>query len=337
MKSCLSIFCLILAGLFFTPGLSNGEQVIEIDQTAPNIFYTQKADSIEQGKPLEISVRVTDNGKVSRVTLFYRRNGEDYFQPVNMVNTDHDNYSFLIPGNQVYGTALEYYIVAEDSAGNRTMKGFSATPLTLVIHSGALPPVPLKPEPAPDTFQTASRPFFSNSTFFFDSIEFFTGDALFLLSEQGNQVQVSALSYGVEGQYHYQKDKALNVGINLSQTESIEAGPVNYQNSTGTLYESLNAFSIYAGQRFLYSKGSFLIAVDYLYTRLSDRNLLNSAGYRITRFSDENEGALGVVLGFDIHYPITDHIRIGIDPKVHLLTSGRFNHVVIPGAIWYEF
>ena len=108
-------------------------------------------------------------------------------------------------------------------------------------------------------------------------------------------------------------------------------------NLSGTLFESLNSFSIYLGQRFLYPKGSLLLAVDYLHTQLSDRNLLNTAGNRITKFPDESESFLGVVLGFDFHYPITDHIRIGADPRVHFFTSGRFNHLVFPGAIWYEF
>ncbi|MBI3351147.1 MAG: hypothetical protein HY036_01065 [Nitrospirae bacterium] len=337
MKFCLFIFYFLLISLFFRPGLSFGEQVIEIDQTAPAIIYSQKTDSIEEGKPFEISVQVTDNVKVSRVTLFYRRNGENHFQSVNMINTDHDRYSFLIPGKQIFGATFEHYIVAEDGAGNRTMKGFSATPLVLNIIAAAPGRAPLKPDSGFNTAPIKNRPFLMNSTILFNSTEFFIGEAIFRLSEQGQQIQIPALTYGFEAQYRYRTDKALGLGINLSQTESIEISSVVYQNLSGTLFESLNSFSIYLGQRFLYPKGSLLLAVDYLHTQLSDRNLLNTAGNRITKFPDESESFLGVVLGFDFHYPITDHIRIGVDPRVHFFTSGRFNHLVFPGAIWYEF
>ncbi len=126
------LFCVFL-GLFFLSSKAFGEKAIEIDQTAPTLEYVPGNQIVKAGKSLELSVRSSDNGKIATVTLFYRRDEETEFRSAEMVNTDHDNFSLIIPGDQIFGKTFEYYFVAEDEARNRTMKGFSGTPLSFHI------------------------------------------------------------------------------------------------------------------------------------------------------------------------------------------------------------
>jgi hypothetical protein len=329
------MFFLILTDFLFFPVSAFAEEVIEIDQTAPVLSYTPKSESIESGKPLEISAQATDNQRVAKVTLFYRRNGEGEYQSAEMVNTDHDHYSYLIPGEEVHGEKLEYYLTAEDEAGNRTMKGFSATPLRFNIVSGAASA--FKKSKSFSSSSSSMHPVLFKSSYSKDSLELYLGESTFRLSDQGNQMNVPAFSYGVEGQFQYQPDYEIDIGVNGSHADSIKINWVVFQNLSGTLYESLDVLSVYAGQRIRRKNISFLIALNDMTARVSDRNLLNTSGFRITRFPDENYNQVGITLGFGWNYPVTEHFEVGVDPKINLFFSGQLNNFTFPIEIRYEF
>jgi hypothetical protein len=336
-----SLFFCAFLGLFFLSSKAYGEKAIEIDQTAPTLEYVPGNEPVKAGKPLEISVRASDNVRIATVTLFYRREEETEFHSAEMVNTDHDNFSLIIPGDQIFGKKLEYYFVAEDEAGNRTMKGFSGTPLSFHIIPPDKPPSTLKSEAlenqvrkSPVSFNEGVSRKSSLSKF---SIKLLAGESLFRFSEQGNQIPFSSFSYGLEGEFRYRENRAWSIGVIQSQAETVEAAPVSYQNLTGTLYESFNATSFSAGQRVFYRHASVLVGLNVLYGRLTDRNLLNSAGFRIARFSDDSYALPGFILGVDWNFPVAKNIRIGFAPRLNLFFSGQFNHILLPGVIDYAF
>ncbi|MBI1823069.1 MAG: hypothetical protein HY200_00810 [Nitrospirae bacterium] len=307
------------------------KEIIEIDQTAPTLSYIPKSESIESGKALEISIQATDNQNVKRVTLFYRLISNGEYHSAEMIRTDQDHYAYVIPGDEIYGERLEYYFTAEDNAGNRTMKGFSATPLLLYLvpvgknSNKKIVPV----QSARHSLVTAS---YSNN-----ALVFTFGESLIRLADQGNQLNVPSYYYGAEGQFPYKSGFEFDIGLNGTHSDSIKMNWVVYQNQSGTLYESLDTFSVYAGQRFCQKETSFLIGVNYLTARINDRNLLNSSGFRITRFADENYNQTGAILGIGWHYPVSSHFYVGIDPKLNIYFTGQLNSLSFPIEIRYEF
>lgn len=85
---------------------------------------------------------VVDNEAVENVSLFYRLKGDTKFTelPMSPLNASSYYYSAKIDTANLADekTAIEYYIRAEDSAGNLVLKGFAFEPLVRTL----LPAVP---------------------------------------------------------------------------------------------------------------------------------------------------------------------------------------------------
>ncbi len=76
----ISLFFFAFLGLFFLSSKAFGEKAIEIDQSAPILESVPGNEPVKGGEPLELSVRASDNGRISTVTLFLRREGETEFR-----------------------------------------------------------------------------------------------------------------------------------------------------------------------------------------------------------------------------------------------------------------
>jgi len=89
-----------------------------VDATAPWVLHTP-VESGEAGRDIAISVQVSDSGGIGSVTLFYRRAGTSAYASTAMVKEPSGNtYDGTIPGPLATTDGVDYYIEANDTAGN---------------------------------------------------------------------------------------------------------------------------------------------------------------------------------------------------------------------------
>jgi hypothetical protein len=133
----MKIFKRLLVGLvcqllIFSNILWAGEQLSlpSPDITAPEVSHNPITDPIVSESDVTIQANVTDNVQVKSATLFYRIIGDKNYQQLNMKRVGGtDTYSARI--EKVPSPGIEYYIQAEDSAGNTLLHGYSFSPLVV--------------------------------------------------------------------------------------------------------------------------------------------------------------------------------------------------------------
>ena len=86
------------------------------DSIPPQIFMNT---GMEQFEPGVVKTRVLDDSEVSKVTLFYRKPGESYFNSTDMKQRNDIYYQELDRELGLEGS-VEYYILAQDTSGNQT-------------------------------------------------------------------------------------------------------------------------------------------------------------------------------------------------------------------------
>ena len=85
------------------------------DSIPPQINMNVRTERYE---PAVIKTYVNDDTEVSKVTLFYRNHGESYFNSIDMKRENEIYYQELDRELGLEGT-VEYYILAQDTAGNQ--------------------------------------------------------------------------------------------------------------------------------------------------------------------------------------------------------------------------
>lgn len=131
---------LVCQSLVFTNILWAGEQLSlpSPDITAPEVSHNPFTDPIVSESDVTIQANVTDNVQVKSVTLFYRIIGEKNYQQLNMKQIGWtDTYSVLIESVPTPG--IEYFIQAEDTAGNTLLHGYSFSPLVVKAQPSTQP------------------------------------------------------------------------------------------------------------------------------------------------------------------------------------------------------
>lgn len=103
------------------------------DSVAPDGEHNPVSGAMLEGQSMTIKAEVFDNIGVEKVTLFYRVIGSDGFSPIVMEKTDGDSYSVTIRGKLVVSPGIEYYIQAEDSAGNTRTFGYKFSPYIVKV------------------------------------------------------------------------------------------------------------------------------------------------------------------------------------------------------------
>lgn len=88
------------------------------DRTAPAITHTPVADGQVAGRPVAIAASIVDDSRITSATVLYRRQGAAEFQAAPLVRGDGNAWSGAIPAAAVVEGTLQYYIRAEDEAGN---------------------------------------------------------------------------------------------------------------------------------------------------------------------------------------------------------------------------
>ena len=103
------------------------------DITAPTITHTPPISKGVAGETQSIVAEINDNQSVKRAVLMYRTSSEDFYTAAEM-SADITTTTWLATlDTTTEDTRVHYYIVAEDTDGNRVQKGSEGNPLTLEL------------------------------------------------------------------------------------------------------------------------------------------------------------------------------------------------------------
>ncbi len=104
------------------------------DLIAPEISQDKYQDTVSPGSDHEIKVKVTDNVDVKQVTVYYRIIGKGDYKHQSMQRIDQsDHFITKIDADDIKTPGIEYYIQAQDFAGNTLLHGHSFSPLSVKI------------------------------------------------------------------------------------------------------------------------------------------------------------------------------------------------------------
>jgi len=122
-------FVLILSAPGARIALAQSTQA-STDFEIPVLTITQQPSGL-RGEPQNITVSVTDDTAVKSVQLFFRFSANDQFTGVAFERVaDSDNYSYSIDTASNESDRIQYYMLAEDIAGNVVQRGYAFAPLS---------------------------------------------------------------------------------------------------------------------------------------------------------------------------------------------------------------
>jgi len=98
------------------PGVSYSFTATTVDTSGPSIAHMPVSDGQEAGQDVEVSAAVSDPSGVASVVLYYRITGESTFTALPMIAAGGNLYVEEIPGFDVTGAGVDYYIEATDSS-----------------------------------------------------------------------------------------------------------------------------------------------------------------------------------------------------------------------------
>ena len=103
------------------------------DITAPSISHTPPISKGIAGEKQDVTAEITDNQSVARALLIHRNSSAEFYSTVEM-SSDVTNITWLATIETITDDEyVDYYIVAEDTDGNRVQKGSESNPLTIEL------------------------------------------------------------------------------------------------------------------------------------------------------------------------------------------------------------
>lgn len=87
-----------------------------VDSEGPVVELSLLPDGQRTGDPVTVTVGVSDESGVAEVKLYYRTEGGGGFNELEMAHDGDNQWSAQIPGDRVAVPAVEYYVLAADSA-----------------------------------------------------------------------------------------------------------------------------------------------------------------------------------------------------------------------------
>lgn len=106
----------------------NPYQLAILPNEAPVIIHVP-VTTLTVNVPINITAVVTDNTNyLEHVRLYYRQTGQLIYQMAEMVNTQGDNFSAVIPATWVTANGVDYYIRATDNFSVSSYHGTAASP-----------------------------------------------------------------------------------------------------------------------------------------------------------------------------------------------------------------
>ena len=115
------------------------------DITAPTIAHTPSISKGVAGEVQSIVAEINDNQSVKRAVLMHRTSSSDFYTAAEM-SADITSTTWLATlDTTAQDTQVQYFIIAEDTDGNRVQKGSEGNPLTLELQQfepiGAVAPI----------------------------------------------------------------------------------------------------------------------------------------------------------------------------------------------------
>ncbi len=122
------------------PGLRAQSLALPANDIIPPSMSHEVIDTeVAAGESQTLTATVTDNIAVESVSLFYRSIGQTEFKQLNMVKLESsDTYAVEIDASLLTEPGIEYYLRAEDTAGNSLLRGFTFEPLVLSVGPATL-------------------------------------------------------------------------------------------------------------------------------------------------------------------------------------------------------
>ena len=129
---CLASFTMVAVSVLANPVVA--QTTSELSDTEPPVIEMDQVEQGIAGQMQVFAVNVTDDQSLLAVLLFHRLSGEEKFNSVDMAALEGtDEFSVSIPSSADDVRDIEYFIQAEDTAGNRSIKGFTFDPLIRVM------------------------------------------------------------------------------------------------------------------------------------------------------------------------------------------------------------
>jgi len=135
LRQRLWLFFMAIGLVFAASSVQAQGSAEEFDMEPPLIEHEVVTESdAAQSQPFMATV--VDDQKLKTVTLFHRRAGETSYTPelMNRLSTS-STWMARIETDASDGRDIEYYIEARDESGNRTLRGFTFSPLVRQILS----------------------------------------------------------------------------------------------------------------------------------------------------------------------------------------------------------
>lgn len=129
-------FALSLAILMSASQMMAGIASAQVpDSEAPVLIHRQADSAGVAGELQTFLARVSDDYEVESVTLFYRQSDQgDFTQiPMRALFDSLDEYMIAVETVDSAYEGLQYYIVARDTSGNVTNRGFEYAPIVLPL------------------------------------------------------------------------------------------------------------------------------------------------------------------------------------------------------------
>jgi len=103
------------------------------DITAPTISHSPAIGKGVAGEKQNVTAEISDNQSVARALVIYRNSSAEFYSTTEML-ADITNTTWLATiDTSTDDEYVNYYIVAEDTDGNRVQKGSESNPLTLEL------------------------------------------------------------------------------------------------------------------------------------------------------------------------------------------------------------
>lgn len=111
------------------------------DITPPTVQHEPDTGKVSASAPYLFTAKVEDDNGVAKVLVFYRAVGTSIFSNAEMKEGKIPGLFMVeLAAKEVQPPGLEYYIQAEDTAGNTLLRGFTFEPLLLTVDdTSALP------------------------------------------------------------------------------------------------------------------------------------------------------------------------------------------------------
>ena len=135
----LTALCLAASGTSVTWAQTvDTDNSFNFDITAPTIAHSPPISKGVAGKVQTVVAEISDNQAVERALLIHRNSSAEFYSTVEM-SADVTNTTWLATIDTTSDdNYVNYYIVAEDTDGNRVQKGSESNPLTIELQQTEL-------------------------------------------------------------------------------------------------------------------------------------------------------------------------------------------------------